>query len=152
VLNAYEDIFALAERLGEKPRWFDENGVPRYCEHHPSSSADIYAVEVALVLISCQQCGVEMPVQMSHDLGDLLDRVPVSLAEAAREGTLHYGDPPAHDDGADYCHAGCTMNCWDLRVLEFWRRTGFEWERVAALEIELPGARDSDRVPRGEAP
>jgi hypothetical protein len=29
------------------------------------------------------------------------------------------------------------MNCDDIRVLEFWQRDRFDWERVPALEISL---------------
>ncbi len=155
MLGDYEDIFVLAMRLGETPRWFDEHGVPRFCDHHPSSCPDIYATEVALVLISCQRCGLKLPVQMSRGPGDVLRHDRITLTELVKDGTIHYGDPPAHEDRGDYCHAGCTMNCWDLRVIEFWCRSGslgFEWARVPELEIELPDARDPERVVHEETP
>ena len=152
MLSSYEDLFALADRLGEKPRWFDENGVPRFVDHHPRHAADIYADEVALVLISCQRCGCEIPVQMSHSTGDdlratLMGREPVTLAARVKDGTIHYGDPPVHnDDRPEYCHAGCTMSCWDLRVIEFWHRPDWDWVRDLALEIELPDAAAPERL------
>lgn len=151
MLSGYEDIFALADRLGEKPRWFDEHGVPRFCEHHPRHCPDIYATEAALVLISCQRCALEIHVQMSRSSGDdlrtdLMKLPPTTLADQVRGGTIHYGDPPSHDSDGEYCHAGCTMNCWDLRILEFWTRASWDWERVTALEIELPDLRNEDRL------
>jgi hypothetical protein len=159
------------------PTWWDENGTPRFAAHHPNLCADIYATEVALLRISCQSCGAEYDVQMSWSLaGSILtaarlgspdvkiaDReqrrekfAETSLSAQVRAGTIHYGDPPC-----DRCAAGATMNCWDLRVLEFWSRDrrlidaaellrgGFvDWVRVPDLEIELPDTRDPDRVSR----
>ena len=146
MLSDYEDIFALAQKCGEVPCWFDENGVPRFCAHHPRHCADIYATEVALLLISCQRCGFEMRGQVSYGPGSLT----VSLATRVEEGSIHYGDPPTHDDHGEYCHAGCTMNCWDLRVIEFWRMKWngprFSWERASELEVELPDLRDPERI------
>jgi hypothetical protein len=34
MLQHYEDILS---RIAEPPRWFDEQGVPRYCEFAPES-------------------------------------------------------------------------------------------------------------------
>lgn len=89
---------------------------------------------------------------------------PANLAEQIRGGVIHYGDPP----NVECCPAGATMNCWDLRVVEFWA-SGFalrkirqpentestmapgeflEWARVAELEIELPDATDTERLER----
>jgi hypothetical protein len=136
----YEDILELAEQLGREPLWWDDNGVPRFAVHHPRHAADIYAEEAALVLICCQDCGRELEVQMTRMLG----RPLLSVLVAAR--TLHYGDPPSHaDTEGTFCRAGCTMNCHDLRVLEFWRRdTQLGWVRVSALEVALPDSSDPD--------
>lgn len=151
MLSGYEDIFALASRLSESPRWFDGNGVPRFCAHHPRYCADIYAHEVVLLLISCQACGREIPVQLSRSSMDdlrahMMKLEKTSLAQRVKDGSIHYGDPPTHeDDRGEYCHAGCTMNCWDLRVVEFWHRPDMEWTRVPELEIELPDLKDPNR-------
>jgi len=48
----YEDI---TKRLGE-PLWYDDHGVPRYDEFHPSM-LDVYADFAALSEIACQSCG-----------------------------------------------------------------------------------------------
>jgi len=45
MLQHYEDILS---RIAEPPRWFDEQGVPRYCEFAPHCIANIYADECAL--------------------------------------------------------------------------------------------------------
>ena len=68
---------------------------------------------------------------------------------------LHYGDPPRHDReklfrmienirgvSADKQGQGCvgeTMNCEDVKILEFWHKSieTYEWERIGELEIEL---------------
>lgn len=150
------------------PTWLDENGTPRFSPHHPKLCPDIYATEVALLRISCQSCGAEYDVQMSWSLagsiltaarlGDPPDAqiAETSLSAMVRAGTIHYGDPPC-----DRCAAGATMNCWDLRVLEFWSRDQrlveaaelprgglVDWVRVPDLEIELPDTIDPDRVSR----
>lgn len=171
----YRDITDLVAKLNEirgpllaaiRPLWWDEHGCPRYQPHHPKLCPDIYAHEVVLLLISCQSCGREIPVQMSMSNSDQIramvttewsiyrhgktpetTRVMPTLADSVRRGTIHYGDPPAHDgDNGEYCHAGCTMNVWDLKVLEFWSRTSGDWGRVAELEIELPDLTDSART------
>lgn len=174
MLGDYEDILALVRRYNDlrghllvplKPLWWDEHGVPRFCEHHPRHCPDIYADEVALVLISCQLCGTEMPVQMSHSassarlhqmvivsgvLGVKASEIklppPSSLAEAVDNESIHYGDPPYHEVEGRFCHAGCTMNVWDLRVIEFWHRPNREWIRVPVLEVDLPDLVDPERV------
>ncbi len=51
--NGYEDI---REKLGE-PRWFDDHGVPRYCEFAPRRCS-VYCRFVALVEIVCQERSV----------------------------------------------------------------------------------------------
>jgi DNA-directed RNA polymerase subunit N (RpoN/RPB10) len=52
MLQHYEDILS---RISEPPRWFDEQGVPRYCEFAPDRIAN--ARECALLAIECQSCG-----------------------------------------------------------------------------------------------
>lgn len=156
----YDDIHALAQRLGEQPRWWDMHGVPRYIEHHPSHAADIYANEVALLRISCQLCGTKQLVQMTRSSMDSIrsqihaewaalsrgapkpDVGPSSLAELIRVGTIHYGDPPHHDVDGEFCHAGCTMNCDDLAIVEYWHREAGDWQRNSELEGDLPTAEE----------
>jgi hypothetical protein len=141
--GGYEDILELAARAGATPLWWDQHGTPRFAPHHPKHCPDIYADEVVLLVIACQLCGYEMPVQMSQSAMDrvrasLMKVAPLlTLAERCRKRLIHYGDPPWHDERGEFCHAGCTMNCEDIRVLEFWHRENFEWARVAELEIEI---------------
>ncbi len=130
----YRDI---TDRLGNKPPWWDEHAVPRYCDFSPHNTADIYAREVCLVEIECQSCGEAFKVCMSRgDFGfgpDGLEDRRGSLAKAVESGAIHYGDPP--NNGC--CPAGPTMNSIPRQVIEFWRKgKGFEWERVPALERE----------------
>jgi len=153
---SYDDIRALADKLGLQPLWWDTHGVPRYVEHHPRHAADIYANEVVLLRIACQLCATEQLVQMTwssmstiratiHAEWAALSRAApkpdigqMSLAEFIRTGTIHYGDPPHHDVDGEFCHAGCTMNCDDLMIVEYWRRDEGDWQRDSALEVTLP--------------
>ena len=111
--QAYADI---TERISEPPRWWDECAVPRYCAFTPRAVANIYAVEVALVEIACQNCGTRFLVAWSR--GDFVIDGAVQETKPFDPQTFHYGDPP----NAGCCAAGPTMNCNDLRVLECWRR------------------------------
>lgn len=123
--NEYSDI---RDRISEPPRWWDECAVPRYCDFAPRHAANIYAREAALFLIECQACGKQFRVCMTSMSG--------KVSEAIKDGSLHYGDPP----NIECCDAGPSMNCIDLRVLEYWRRDGrLDWQRDASLEIELTG-------------
>jgi hypothetical protein len=128
----YKDI---RERIAGEPLWFDENGVPRYCEFTPRDAANIYANQIALVLIRCQQCQREFKVAFSWSMNDYICGRP-SLVDEITSGSIHYGDPP----NIECCPAGPTMNCDDLRVLEFWRNDerGLEKVRDPSLEIVLP--------------
>ena len=129
----YHDI---TSRLGE-PLWHDEYGVPRYDSFAPDMCNDIYADEAVLLEIACQRCRQRFRAAMTwgHVRAASCGLFDYSLAQAIAEGTIHYGDPPHHDDPA-----GNTMNCDDLRVLEYWHRgkdTGYEWARDARLEASV---------------
>lgn len=133
MLHHYNDILALTDK---KPLWWDEAGVPRFCEFHPTESNNIYADEVVLLLIACQSCLVEFEVTMSWTRWAMS-----SFAKQREDMTkfvagLHYGDPPCRTPNC----SGCTMNCNDLKVLQFWRKQDItEWERVRELEIDING-------------
>lgn len=129
----YNDITG---RIPERPRWWDENAVPRYCDFSPDETANIYARQVALVEIACQSCGALFLVAFSQSYAfDMRSgkKVP-TLAEQAKAGTLHYGDPPNYG----CCASGPTMNSDPQRVVEFWQKDDrFEWQRVPELEVPL---------------
>lgn len=136
--EAYYDI---RDRIPEPPKWFDCHGTPRYDDFHPELSPSVYADEVVLFEIECQQCRKPFQVELHASRHDRVFHPEAkSLEERVREQRLHYGDPPRHgsrkedDDG---CAAGDTMNCIDRKVLQFWRRgsnTGYAWVRVPELE------------------
>jgi hypothetical protein len=132
--HTFDDI---RSRIAEPPTWFDSNGTPRYGEFTPGACPNIYADEVALVEIGCQSCGECFMVEMHHPLMEPEWTLKEHILNS--EGALvHYGDPPAHG-----C-VGDTMNCLDLRVVQYWHHKDdsvmLEWERVAELEIALPDA------------
>ena len=108
---AYSDI---TERIDEEPRWWDENGVPRYRDHHPQECQDIYAEEVVLMRIRCQYCGEKFLVQMSRNstqLAQMKDEHSDGIISFEEEG---YGDPPRHG-----C-VGDTMTSETEEIVESW--------------------------------
>jgi hypothetical protein len=133
--NEYQDIVS---RIAEPPTWYDEHGVPRWGAFTARGVANIYWEECALLLIACQNCRREFRVCISSGALDRLQHGP--LADVVRDGSIHYGDPP----NMGCCPAGPTMNCLDLKVLEFWRRDSFVGVRVFELEVELPDASDPE--------
>ena len=142
----YPDI---RERIAEEPTWFDRNGTPRYGAFHPSNSPNIYANEIALVEIACQDCGRRFLVEIQSEswfdrfeLGNAIRRW-IKEGQNANHTPVHYGDPPAHG-----C-VGDTMNCEDLRIVEFWHRhgrPGADWKREMKFELclESTEAHDGD--------
>lgn len=126
----YKDI---RERIAEAPLWWDEHAVPRYCAFAPKECADIYADEAALVLIACQACGHRFKVAMTWGMMEKIQGKGRTLADNIREDAVHFGDPP----NVECCPAGATMNCDDIKVLEYWKREHFEWVRDSSLEIIL---------------
>ncbi|KKL12522.1 hypothetical protein LCGC14_2534920 [marine sediment metagenome] len=140
--ESYEDI---RSRIKEKPSWYDENGVPRYGDFAPDKSPNIYADEVMLLQIACQNCSGQFKVEMNFSKADemMVGRQPRGFSDEIRfwkdHGKMrgnwppvHYGDPPNHG-----C-IGDTMNCIDLRVSQLWIRTNKrDWHRLTDLEIEL---------------
>lgn len=150
----YADI---RERIRADPRWWDEAGVPRYSRFHPTQTANIYAQECCLLLITCQGCGTEFQVALSQshmgqyqdaELSLRADRIcepsseqldqamqEAKLSHATRLGLIHYGDPP----NVGCCPAGATMNSIPVRVMEFWVLEAGRWERKTELEIDLRG-------------
>ena len=138
MLAAYNDILDLTDKT---PIWWDECGVPRFVSFLPELVNDIYANEAALVLISCQNCNAKFKVAFScnafaniqHKKASPIIVLPIKTF--IENKTLHYGDPPRHHNEG-YC-IGTTMNCNDIKVLEYWHKFDLEWERDKSLEIEL---------------
>lgn len=138
-MNAkFEDI---RSRINEEPTWHDSNGTPRYGKFHPDLCPNIYADEVVLVEIACQECGKKFMVEMhyerthagvqAHLFGKDKEFQAMEYLAPFSENLKrypdfvpHYGDPPCHGDG---CHAGDTMNCDDIRIVELWRKNRNPW-------------------------
>jgi len=127
------DYADIRDKLGE-PVWWDECGVPRYCEFAPDKAANIYWRECALLAIACQNCGQEFAVCMTWASLDMAKGTP-SLGERLKSGELDYGDPP----NVRCCPAGPTMMSETLGVVEFWQQGDGEPERVGELEGKAEG-------------
>ena len=91
---------------------------------------DIYANEVVLYKICCQDCRQKFLVE-SHSTRTFYPEYKEHLL-SLHVDNLHYGDPPIHGG----C-AGNTMNCIDLKVIEFWSRINLDWVRRPEHEIYL---------------
>jgi hypothetical protein len=115
----YTDI---TSRIFGEPKWYDQNGTPRYGKFKPELSSDIYADTVVLLLIACQACDTQFKVEMHNSW----------LKESVVPRNLHYGDPPMHCCSG----GGATMNCEDLEVLEVWHKSrgSREWQRIPEQE------------------
>ncbi len=132
MLRNYEDI---RSRISDPVLWWDDNGVPRYCEFHPSRCG-IYDAVVALVEVACQACGKRFLVAVTldgHALEELGDRY--RRPTHGDIGSFHYGDPPSHR--AEGCLADDTMNVESVRVAEFWEREAGEWRRLPEHEVYI---------------
>ena len=77
-----------------------------------------YAIEAVLYEIQCQNCEERFLVAgHARAFWDSSE-----IADGIRTHRLHYGDPPWHDCTGD------TINCIDLRVIEYWRKNDdHEW-------------------------
>ena len=135
----YQPYLDLRAEREDEPKWFDEYGVPRWCDFEPDAVNDIYANEVALIEIACQSCGRTYLMALSWNYGD--NQVSLTDRLTERPDIVHCGDAPCWPENRQ-C-AGSTMNCEDLRVVEFWRRRSSGWERVPELEIVLPDGEES---------
>lgn len=132
----YEDLLS---RINEEPVWFDEHAVPRFCPFEPGKAANIYAEEVVLTEIACQNCARRFLVAFSRSQMDAISFIKDQarfrwLADEIKKRSLHYGDPP----NMHCCASGPSMNSEMLRVVEYWRRNKhFEWVRNPQLEFEF---------------
>jgi len=132
----YDDI---RERISEEPKWFDENAVPRYCEFSPNQVSCIYAREVVLAEVACQNCRKPFLVAFSVSTFDFV--CGESLANAVGKRQLHYGDPP----NVSCCASGPAMTSDVLRIVEFWKLgSDLEWRRVPELEIVFDNEDDGE--------
>lgn len=128
------DFKDIRDRIAEEPTWFDAIGTPRYGPFDPELCPDIYANEVLLVEIGCQACKKQFMVEMHTDRWLHSSPALSGMIKEGNLGYIHYGDPPYHN-----C-VGDTMNCLDIKVIEFWSKdtSTLDWIRVPELEINLP--------------
>lgn len=122
--QSYKDII---ERAGP-PDWFDECAVPRYGSFEPSRVANVYAREVAFLLIRCRACGTPFKAAVSWPNASPVPDNPIAELIATRQ--LCYGDPPNTACCAKSTFAGSVTE----RVLEYWYyqniHTGWIRDRV----------------------
>jgi ATPase family associated with various cellular activities (AAA) len=134
----FGDYSDITDRIAESPKWWDERGVPRYAEFEPHRVANIYAREVVLIEIACHACGRHFEVALSGQGGAGSGENGRSMAENIRAGEIAYGDPPNYGN----CRDGASTTCYNLRVLQYWRRPHGAWTRDPTLEMTLPQMSD----------
>lgn len=134
----YTDIIAKAGT----PLWYDEYGVPRYIEFHPTRCAMLGAEEAFLVEIQCQGCGEAFLVALTwkdesrYWMGKELP--PGNRLTTTGGNGLHYGDPP----NSNCCPSGPTMSSDFHRIVQGWIRTAtgawvqLDDEALAAIGAE----------------
>ena len=111
----------ILERVKMKPKWWDENGVPRYCVFSPGDQANLYATEVALVQIQCAGCAREFTVAVSSQFAPL------------NPNRLSVGAPP----NVGCCEHGPAMCAAPIFIAQFWRRVHLKWQRIPNNEIDF---------------
>jgi hypothetical protein len=123
---SYDDI---RNRIAEEPKWWDEDGVPRYNDFNPRDTGR-YGLATVLFLIKCQRCARQFTVAQTYSQLDRAKHM-ATLREQIEGHTLHYGDPP----NVYCCPAGPSMNSVPMKTLEYWERDDrHQWTRVAELE------------------
>lgn len=133
MLRAYQDI---RSRIHDPILWWDDNGVPRYCEFRPQECG-VYDVVVALIEVGCQACRQPFRVAVTFaesSLKRLGERY--TLPTAGDIGSFHYGDPPSHSHDGVGC-TGNTMLSESIRVLEFWQSDWCKWVRRPEYEVYI---------------
>jgi len=126
------DFKDILSRIDEEPKWWDEGGVPRYCEFHPSNISYIYAQQVVLQEVACQGCGKRYIVCASTGYDTFTNYMHDDNNVFS---PFHYGDPPNNCD--EDCLAGATMNVDFIRIIQFWVRdktTEYDWKRFHKYE------------------
>lgn len=123
----------IRNRIKEEPKWYDENGTPRYDKFSPKLTSNIYSSQVVLLKIECQNCSKAFLVELNWDLmKDVFSFRKDDLKKQILEESIHYGDPPQHG-----C-TGNTMNCDDIKVIEFWERDKrMNWKRMKKYERKV---------------
>jgi hypothetical protein len=139
MLPKYEDILALANAIGRRPLWWDEDGVPRFAPFHPRLLG-VYDRYAALGELMCAACGKRMPVGVGRP-GITITRDNVTTYDLADVIAVleSFGDPPRHDDerGGSDGNTGCageTMTSTFTHLIETWvLGNHFQWERNPRL-------------------
>lgn len=131
----YKDIIS---RIPEKPKWWDSNAVPRYCDFHPKHSPNIYADQVILLRIACQGCLNQILVEMNWGETDFVLNPNVTSFDQ-RIKDIYYGDPP----NTGCCDIGASMSSISLFVEQFWEEKNWQWVRRNDLEnIQIESLND----------
>lgn len=143
--NNYSDIINAA---GE-PLWFDENGVPRYTEFHPTRCVKKNAEEIFLVEVRCQICEKPFLVAVSWKnepryIGPHEIPPAKPLSHVGGVG-INYGDPP----NIGCCQSGaCTssefhkiIQAWIVSLQPAWHWIQLDQETIAKIsaksEVEI---------------
>lgn len=125
----YNDILS---RISSVPLWYDNNGGPRFDTFRPDLCSNIYADEIILLKIQCQDCHEIFLVEIHNSKSNSSQSLEYQVIHYKSYiiNPIHYGDPPNHND----C-IGNTMNAESLQIVEFWKRDRCDWVRNSEFEI-----------------
>lgn len=154
----------LKTRLGP-PKWYDQNGTPRYDDFTPKEAAQIYSEWVALMTIECQACGKAFQCANAVAYWDLKIRQPYGREPKANDApnmvpwVAGWGDAPWHDADGDECGfdsqcSGTTMST-DWTSLRVWFRDdkGQDdgWSEISDPEDYLQSPTSAHALETGQA-
>ena len=129
----YTDIIAASVY---NPKWYDEAGVPRFCEFNPYKLANMKINECCLMEIACQNCDRRFVVAISCNIADQFGyHIAVRIRHKLKgNNILHYGDPP----NIGCCDIGHTMTSIVKRVVEYYTsKNDIDWIREKHFEVEF---------------
>ena len=109
----WDDYNDIRSRIPEEPKWWDQNGCPRYNDPIPSNCSDIYAEYVAFMEIACQTCDHRFIVEASLSM---MRRTVYKIEWNPLD--LHYGNPP----NIGCCPGGATMTSTRKMLISAWKR------------------------------
>lgn len=148
MLRSYEDITSA---IAQPPKWYDENGVPRYCEFS-INNLGVYIKYALYGVIACQNCGQEFNVGMGYDHYEICTHLQ-SQDELSNQACVFenkiedlvngfgYGDPPRHSSPSGLACAGQTMSSVEIAITQVWSRDSLsKWHRLHEYEgpLEIP--------------
>jgi hypothetical protein len=122
----YSDILQAAK--GVSPKWWTQDGVPRFCDPDPDRLSG-GGKQVFLLQVKCQSCGHAYVVEhvVGYEEPEIDDTEQLEWA---------YGDPPLAEDPC--CSTGYSMNTYTAVVLRAYERRTIGGRLTPRHDLEGP--------------